>query len=312
MAAEDYRVEKILEEYGLSGARATLLRESADNAVYLIEGAEKKILRLGKRPLPEGVAFECEAVEHLARCGFPVAKWNRTKGGEICARCEDRIAVLFDFVPGYQARADKDSLPSAEECFVAGASLARLHGAGASLVTDAERARNVFTELERAMRYEEIFLQGIEGGEKFIGEVEEAISFGKKYGGATGLIQNDYRPGNVLFRDRDTVSGVIDFDWCCRGPLLKDLALALVEWSFPDGASAPDAGCSDAFLDGYDSAAQNKVQKDGKLVAWMRFAALSDAATYLCDLIDAGQAKKTIGSYMYDKYVWFGKRQDRL
>lgn len=116
----------------------------------------------------------------------------------------------------------------------------------------------------------------------------------------------NYRAGNVFFKNDDEISGVIDFDWSCIGPQIKDLALGALEWSCADGRVEPNPIIFDAFLDGYNSVSSQKVSKDKELYAWVMFAALSDTATYLCDRLSAGEIKKKIScSYMYQKYLHF-------
>ena len=62
----------------------------------------------------------------------------------------------------------------------------------------------------------------------------------------------------------------------------------------------------DSFLDGYNSIANRKWSKDDKLYSWIKFATLSDASTYFCDLADDPKStKKVIKSYMYRKFRFF-------
>jgi len=132
------------------------------------------------------------------------------------------------------------------------------------------------------------------------------LKFGKMYQGVRGLIQNDFRPSNVFFDDSDHLAGIIDFDWSCIGPIIKDIALGVLEWSFPDGAAAPDFMIFNSFLAGYNSIAIRKQEKDRQLYDWISFAALSDAATYFCDRVSDPTARRRISaSYMYKKFQFF-------
>jgi len=86
------------------------------------------------------------------------------------------------------------------------------------------------------------------------------------------------------------------------------LALAVVEWSFPDSRAEPDWELFDAFLAGYNSVAKTKYEKGILLYSWIKFSILSDACTYFCDLADnADSTKKITDSYMYRKYLFFKK-----
>lgn len=282
------------------------IRESADNIVYRINAREKKILRISKRLPIEDIEFEFNIFEHLSNNNFPVPKWNKTKEGKIFAQCGNTIAVMFDFLEGYCVKVDKDNLPNKVQAQTAGRSLALLHNISLDFKIDLPRKRNIFFELERAIGKKKIFISEFEGGQKFIEQVEEAIKFGKKDKNVTGLIHNDYRPDNVLFNNDNEISGVIDFDWSCMGSIIKDLALGITEWSFPDRKKEPDWELFDAFLDGYNSVAKNKYEKGASLYSWIKFTTLSDACTYFCDSMNESDFIKKIGrSYMYRKYLFF-------
>lgn len=301
-------INKILEQYNIPETTPIkTVRESGDNLVYLVGEINKKVLRISKRLPIEDVSFEYEALQHLALNNFPVPEWIKTKNGNFYASTKDvEVAVLFGFLEGYHAYADKDNLPTKKQAYTAGSILGSLAEIGKKFKPSSPRRRNVFSELERVLNAEEIFKDDFEGGEAFVEQVKEAIRFGHKTGYSPGLIHNDYRSGNVFFKNDTEINGVIDFDWSCVGPTIKDLALGVLEWSFPDGRIKPDFIIFDAFLDGYNSATKEKVVKGTELYSWIRFAALSDTATFFCDRLTSPNLKKTItSSYMYKKYLFF-------
>ena len=284
------------------------LRESSDNAVFVVEkNGKKKVLRLSKR-LPIGdVVFEYEAIDHLAKGGALVTRFLPALSGEYYVVVDGAVAVLFDFLEGHHAEADKDHSPTSLQAFEAGKGLAGVHNIGRSFKPSSPRRRTIFSELERATSLEKIFIEQFEGGKDFIDQVRVAIKFGNAHLKDIGLIHNDYRPGNVFFGDVDRLAGIIDFDWSCLAPIMKDIALGVLEWSFVDGtAAAPDFKIFDSFLDGYNSIADIKQEKDSELYSWIAFAALSDASTYFCDRVEDPAVAKRIGSsYMYRKYQFF-------
>jgi len=97
----------ILKQYNLEEfSNPKLIRESADNIVYLINTKDKKILRISKRLPAENIEFEFNIFEHLSKNNFPVPKWNKTKDDKIFARHKNTTAVLFDFLDGYQVKVD--------------------------------------------------------------------------------------------------------------------------------------------------------------------------------------------------------------
>jgi len=205
-----------------------------------------------------------------------------------------------------------DNLPNKKQCYAAGKNLALMHNIGLNFKTDSSRKRNIFSELERAVNRKKFFINEFKGGEEFIEQFEEAVKFGKKDRSANGLIHNDYRPGNVLFKNDDKINVVIDFDWSCRGPIIKDLALAVVEWSFPDGQAEPEGELFDMFLSGYNSVAKNKYEKGALLYLWIKFAYLSESCIFFADVNEGQYSDKVINNvgqcYMYRKYLFFLKQ----
>ncbi len=293
----DKNIPDLLACYGLEEKRAALWRESADNLVYVV-GSDEKILRVSKRLGAGELGFEHAVLKGLAEEDFPVPGWNLTEDGRICAEADGRGAVLFDFLSGQTA-----TDPSLEQCRTAGANLARLHACTRKLDISAPRRRDIFTELERATGQADILRDRFEGGGKFVSEVEQALAWGRADRSEAGVLHNDYRPGNVLFSAAGELCGTLDFDWCCRGPLLKDLALGALEWSWPDGADACDREKFDSFLAGYGTV--SGLARDRKVLdGWIRLAALSDAATYFCDLLAIpGEGRRPLKSFMYKKYL---------
>ena len=301
-------LQKILNQYNIPEiSPIEIVRESSDNHVYLIGEKNKKILRVSKRLPIEDLRFEYEAMEHLISDGFPVAKWTKTKDGNFYAFAEEiEVAVMFDFLDGYHAGADKGTLPTKEQAYTAGRALASMAEISKTFRPSSSRRRNIFVELERVLQNKETFKKDFEGGEIFVEQVKEVIKFGREDDSPVGFIHNDYRSGNVFFKNDKEISGVIDFDWSCIGPIIKDLALGVLEWSFPDGKTEPDFTIFDAFLDGYNSIAKEKIIRGLKLYSWIKFAALSDTATFFCDRLASPDLKKKIArSYMYKKYLFF-------
>ena len=303
-------LEKILNQYNISEvAPIEMIRESGDNHVYTIGNKEKNILRVSKRLPIEDVQFEYEVLQHLSKNNFPVPAWIKTKDGNFYASTEDiEVAVMFGFLEGYHVSINKENLATKEQAYTAGRALGSMAEIGKTFKPSSARTRNIFSELERAIENEETFKRDFEGGEKFIEEVKQAIKFSKENKLPLGLIHNDYRAGNVFFKKDSEISGVIDFDWSCIGPVIKDLALGVLEWSCSDGRTEPDFNIFDAFLDGYNSVSKEKYIKGKELYSWIMFAALSDTATFFCDRLNNPEQKKSINySYMYHKYLFFSK-----
>jgi Ser/Thr protein kinase RdoA (MazF antagonist) len=299
-------IQKVLEQYSISEkSPINLIRESGDNFVFSIGENEKTILRLSKRLPIEDVAFEYDLIQHLISKKIPVSEIIKNNENKPYSLIEDSVVVLFKFIEGNHIEVDKDNLPSKEQAHNAGKYLGLISNAGLDFETNSPRQRDIFKEFERVLKLEDYFVNNFEGGKEFVEQVKNAINFGKSQNEKRGLIHNDYRPSNLFF-SKDEVVGVIDFDWACIGPVIKDLALAVVEWSFPDGATEANFEIFDAFLAGYNSVVINKVDRDQRLFDWIKFTTLSDSSTYFCDLAeDPESTKRIIRSFMYRKYLFF-------
>ncbi len=300
----------VLEQYALTEKDPIVpLRESDDNQVFRVGTTEQAILRISKRLSKEDVRFEYEAIRILREKGLPVAPWIVTKNNDLYALSGESVAVLFGLLPGSPADKRDDHPAIQSRASQAGMMLRRIHEGGEGLDPALTRNRTIFTELERALSLQEIFVKEFEGGEDFMRQVRGAVEFGKQWTGPVTLIHNDFRISNILFNEQNVLTGVVDFDWSCRGPWIKDLALALVEWSFPDGASQEDELIFDAFLSGYAQMNGPAIERGKMLADWIAFATLSEACTYFCDLAqDPSSSKRVIKSYMYRKYQYFKEK----
>lgn len=310
MQMTNEKVKEAIVLFGLDRSTSIIpLRESTDNLVFVVgDDQDKKILRVSKRLPIEDVSFECQAVNYLAENGANVPRFLPALSGKSYAVIDGDVVVMFEFIAGHHIQIDKDHFPDSSQAFEAGKGLAKVHNAGSGFNPSLPRRRNVFSELERVSPLSDVFESQFEGGADFVRQAKSMIEFGKMYHGAHGLIQNDFRPSNVFFNDSDRLAGIIDFDWSCIGPIIKDIALGVLEWSFPDGAAAPNFMIFDSFLAGYNSIAIRKQEKDRQLYDWISFAALSDAATYFCDRVSDPTARRRISaSYMYKKFKFFAE-----
>lgn len=301
-------INKITEEYEIEETSPViLLRESSDNLVYQIGEKSKKILRVSKHLAVSEILFEFELLSYLDSRGFGVPKWLKTKNGDVYGLHEGSVSVMFDFVPGYHVTINKEFfLNNKNEAFEAGKCLGLFSNIGKDFKTTQGRTRTIFSELQRVVDNEKRFKDEFEYGEEFVGQVKRSIEFAKSGTTSIGLIHNDFRASNLIFGESGTVKSVVDFDWACFGPLIKDVALAVLEWSFPDGYIEPDIKSFDLFLEGYNSVADVKVTKGSELYQWIMLSALSDTATFFCDRIDSPTLKRNINySYMYRKYLHF-------
>jgi Ser/Thr protein kinase RdoA (MazF antagonist) len=285
-----------------------LLREGPDNDVFLIKDEKDNkmaVFRIGKRDLGDDVIFELQWLSYFHKKGLPVPEIIKTKEGkDFFIDDEGKVGVVFKYVKGFPIKIEKDKKPNLDLVGKAAIFLAKIHNLSFGIKFNLSRKRNIFTEVNRALAIAEKLIKYQEGGKEFIEKINFYKNFAQKNFNNYYLIHNDYRAGNVFF-DNGQVSAILDFDWSCIGPSVKDLSLALVEWSYPDGEEKHFENVFDTFLDSYNQEAKNKIKKDNNLYSWICFSCLSDAATYFSDLASQNIYKKTSSCYMYKKFLYF-------
>jgi Ser/Thr protein kinase RdoA (MazF antagonist) len=300
-------IKQIEKKYRIKCPKVSLIRESPDNFVYLLEDhSNKYILRISKRDIRDDVLFELTWLDYLENHHIPVAEVIKTVDDRLFDIYQQKTIVIFKFVEGERVEIKPDKKPNLAKVANAALELAKIHNTSLTTNINLKRKRNIFTEVNRALAIKDELIDHCEGGEKFVKELKFYKDFAKKWEGELSLIHNDFHPGNLLLED-NKVSAILDFDWAYKGPAIKDLAHALVLWSYPDGASCHWPDVFDTFFESYNRKAINKIKKDENLYRWICFSCLSDTATWITDLAKEKIYKKINGSYMYKKYLYFGE-----
>lgn len=304
---EDY-IKFLNDNYKVKAHECILLRESSDNRVYKVISIDnnKYILRESKRELGSDILFELGWLDKLHQLNFPVARVLRTNYGEMYVTKNEKVLVLFSYIEGQHIKIQKDTKPSIQHTQNAAIALASIHNVSTSIDLAIPRNRTVTTELNRVLSNSDAFSNYYDEGRIFIDLVKKYYEFAHNSKQIQSLILNDYRSGNVLFSG-DKVVGVLDFDWSCIGPRIKDIAHSLMEWSFPDGAEKPWFDIMEAFLQAYNNSSSIKFELGIELFEWIKFSALSDTATYLYDLMQREEKRTIKGSYMYQKFLYFSQ-----
>ena len=285
-----------------------LLRESPDNYVFLVKnsrGGKTLVVRVNKRNVGGDVLFEITWLKELKSRNIPVPEIISTqKGQDFLIDKRGQVYVAFEYLEGRHLEIKPDFKPRLDLVRKAAMILAELHNASLGVNLDMSRGRTILTEINRALQIKNELIEYSEGGDKFVEELTFYRRWAEENGNNNYLIHNDFRAGNVFY-EGNRVSAILDFDWSCRGPAIKDVAHALAEWSFPDGAKKHWRDVFDAFLKSYNRKAKNKIRLDNRLYRWICFSCLSDTATYLADLAREDVYKKITDSYMYQKFLYF-------
>ncbi len=287
------------------------IHDGPDNNVYVITvNGSRYALRESKR-LGKSVTFETELLIKLNQLDFSVPKIIKTTSGNYFLQVEDKQLVLFEFISGDQI--DKLSPEHLETNLIdRGASkLGELHSLTNNLDITTKPSRSIFTEFDRLLQLDKACIERFKDSDQVVEQVKsfykEAQTRIESKNEPYGIIHNDYRIQNLIYTDKNCY--IIDFDWACPGPLLKDLGLAIAEWSMFTKVSGPSKEAINKFLEGYNRKAPHKVTYNKDLFFWICFACLSDTCTFLVDVCNSGYPDKVINDvdqcYMYRKFKYF-------
>jgi Ser/Thr protein kinase RdoA (MazF antagonist) len=298
---------KILPLYRLDPLRPpSLLREGVDNDMYVftMTDGSRGVLRLNKRDMAEAVDFEVKLLNFLFEHQVPVPEILPTTKGNPWVVVDGVTAVAFHFISGTTILVEHNTKPDVRYARFAGEVLARLHVAGLSFAYQNPKRRTIFTEYERALLRRDFIIK-LKGGPEFLTIVESYLKWARQFQGDMGIIHNDFIPSNIIFnKDKATV---VDFDWSCRGPLIKDLGIALAEWSLPDGLNHHWEEIFISFLEGYNKSAPKKIPLDNNLYKWICFSCLSDACTFFADLPADSHINEISQCRRFKKFIYFEK-----
>lgn len=292
-----------------------LIQEGCDNNTYLLKNGSgnKFIARISNRNETEkstnDFLFEAEILDYLLKNNLPVPKIISTKNMEKYSYINGKIAVLLKFIEGEKISLDYQNKPNLEIVKNAGIALAKLHNLTKNIETKFKNSRNIFVEIEKILEKKESLEKYFLNYAEIIENCEKYLDFAKKNFRIDGIIHNDFRAQNLLTNEKNEVVAILDFDWSCYGNFIKDLALAVVEWSFPDRAESYWQDVFETFLTSYSNERNVSIDLQ-ELKDWICFNCLSDTCTYISFLIDKKdrencREKKEIKSFMFQKFKFF-------
>lgn len=255
-----------------------------DNNLYFLTAGDGKkyVLRKGKRTEVKDSDFEYRVISALVEDNFPTPKLIKTKEEKNYERDDNGWPVFaFEFINGKQYEYKE---MTANLAFAGGKLLADFHRSclqkDASIGTNTKR--NIYTEFELFMSLSEDKFADVYGYKalvnilnKYKNKSEEWISVNQD---KCGVIHSDYGPQNLIFTNAGPY--LIDLDWACQGPWLKDVGQMIALWSSSNQGISDNQVLIDALLDGYNSVGTFKIEKDDDLLFWIKFSCLSDACTF--------------------------------
>jgi homoserine kinase type II len=201
------------------------------------------------------VAWEARLVGALARGGLATPPPVPARDGRPyapLARAKGKWVSVFPWRSGYHLGPRDVTEKSATTL---GASLAQLHVIGEGLPT-AWRRGSIYDHDHLVGRYERFaddFDPDLGHAVEVIGEelaiATDAMPLRRR--ASAGIIHGDLFRDNVLWDAGGAVAAILDFEQASGGSLAYDLAVAINDWCWNDGAA--DIGLAVALISGYRS-----------------------------------------------------------
>jgi Ser/Thr protein kinase RdoA (MazF antagonist) len=309
-----YQYTSLIEsEYGLTGPLVfNQVHDGPDNNIYIVTDGKnnKYALRESKR-VGKNVVFEIELLIVLAKAGFSSPEPLLTRSGSYFIVAGAIQLVLFTYIKGTQVNKLEPGHLDGDVIEIGAKKLGEFHRLTNGLRIAAIPTRTLFTEYDRFLKIDKEKLRQFKNYEIVFDQAnnfyKDARSKIDSKNELYGIIHNDYRVQNLIFNGNDCF--IIDFDWACYGPLLKDLGLAIAEWSMYTRSAGSSPEATERFIRAYNETAPHVVTYSEDLIFWICFACLSDTCTFLVDTIEGRYNDKIITDvdqcYMYRKFKYF-------
>jgi homoserine kinase type II len=240
-------IEAFLRHYDVGGLVSHAgIADGIENTNYFVTTtAGEFVLTLFEAMIPEDLPFCLGLMAFLAEHGLPTPHPMPDREGSFLRILKDRHATLVRRLQGKSLRE-----VGVTHCREIGRTLGRMHSVGADFPLIRHNPRGAeWREIAAARLRPHLPLDDLE----FM-EVELATLRGiPGLRLPQGVLHADLFRDNALFTTSDgALTGLIDFYYACRGPLLYDLAITVNDWcSLADGSLDPARAC--ALLNAYAS-----------------------------------------------------------
>lgn len=307
---------KIVKEYGLDkSAVFELVHDGIDNNIYILDANDKKyVLRESKRSeVNKNIDFEIKLLLALFQASLSAPRPIASRNNKYYINIDNRCFTLFDYIEGHQFENISNEMLSKNIIGLGGKKLGELHNITKNINIGVDSKRTIFTEFERLLSVPKEKLAQFDGYIEFLEHVKKFYADAKKLmqdkKTIFGIIHNDYRIQNLIFSKDNANVSIIDFDWSCHGPFLKDIGLAIAEWSIFDSKKGPSRKAIQQFIDGYNSAGPMRIEYNQELLFWICFSCLSDACTFFSDVLESRHSNLSINKVeqcrMYKKFKYW-------
>lgn len=249
---------------------------NSNYALSLSSGA-RLFLRIYEEQDDAGARAEAAMLVRLSERGVPCAPPLARADGRHVGTLAGKPAALFPWCEGGM-RCQASVSPA--DAHAVGAALARVHRAGEGIVPGPHRFgyERLLERLERiaAAKDPELARQAT-----VLRPALDAVHASRQ-SLRQGLVHGDLFRDNVLWRadEGSTIATLLDFESAFHGPLVYDLAVALLAWCFGDDL---DDGLAEAMVRGYASVRPLEPVEREALHAEAMFGALRFTITRITD-----------------------------
>lgn len=268
--------------------------ENIDNDIYFLTDAtgKKVVLREAKRTHQKDPDFEVRLISLLTQKNFHTPRLVPFTDGVLYQTNAKGWSIFaFEFITGKQYET-KDIVAKPELAFAGGAVLGEMHkiASGGKDAIGINTKRDAFTEIDFLLSRDTSKINNIEGWSECIDALatyrEQVSKYMKKHPDRYGAIHSDYGPQNVIFSNSEAY--IIDLDWACVGPFMKDVGQGLALWSWQDKHLGTDKEAMKQFVSGYNATAPFPISPDidEDLLFWIRYSCLSDTCTFFHSFLD--------------------------
>lgn len=268
--------------------------ENIDNDIYFLTDAtgKKVVLREAKRTHQKDPNFEVRLISALTHNNFHTPHLVPFVDGALYQTNAIGWSMFaFEFITGTQYEA-KDVVTKPELAFAGGVALGEMHRIASKEkeTIGINTKRDAFTEIDLLLSRDTSRINNIEGWAEFTDTLatyrEQVSKYMRERPDRCGAIHSDYGQQNVIFSDLG--AHVIDLDWACVGPFMKDIGQGLALWSWQDKHLGADKETMEQFMSGYNTTAPFPISSDidDDLLFWIRYSCLSDTCTFFHSFLD--------------------------
>ena len=251
-----------------------------ENTNYFVDTTRGRyVLTLFERLTFEQLPFYLLLMKHLAERGIPVPGPKADASGAILHRLKDKPAALVDRLAGQHHLA-----PDNADCAAVGATLARLHLAGADFALQQPNLRGLAWWNETVP----VLAPFLTADQRTL--IESELHFQQQLAASPacaalprGAIHADLFRDNVMFEDGQ-LSGLLDFYFAGVDSFLFDIVVCLNDWCIDLESGRLDEERAAAFVAAYDAVRTLAGGELRLLPAMLRAAALRFWTSRLRDL----------------------------